>query len=105
MKKKFTLSNVLAIALVGIVIATLGCGGKVQGNTYADNGGVVKIEFKSDGKAFVSTGPATTTCTYQEGGKTVTLMCEGDKTLFTVEDDGALSGPPNGFMTRLTKVK
>ena len=105
MKKKFTLSNVVAIALLGMMITTLGCGGKVQGNTYADNGGVVKIEFKSGGKAFVSTGPATTTCSYEESGKTVTLTCEGDKTVFTVEDDGALSGPPNGFLTRLTKVK
>ena len=33
------------------------------------------------------------------------LMGDGDKTVFTVEDDGVLSGPPNGLMTRLTKLK
>jgi hypothetical protein len=66
---------------------------------------VVKIEFKSGGKAYVSTGPATNTCKYEESGKTVTLMCEGDKTVFTVDDDGALNGPPGGFITRLTKKK
>ena len=102
MKKKFTLSNVLSIAMVGALGATIGCGGKVEGNTYEDNGGVVKIEFKSGGKAYLSAGPATTTCTYSESGKTVTLICVGDKTVFTVEDDGALSGPPDGLLTRLT---
>src|SRR5204862_16681 len=68
------------------------------------NGGGVKIEFKSGGKAYVSTGPATNTCSYEESGKTVTLVCEGDKTVFTVDDD-ALNGPPGGFLTRLTKKK
>jgi hypothetical protein len=99
MKKRFTLSNVLSIAMVGALGATIGCGGKVEGNTYEDNGGVVKIEFKSGGKAFLSAGP------YSESGKTVTMICVGDKTVFTVEDDGALSGPPDGLLTRLTKKK
>src|SRR5438552_18742471 len=105
MKNKFTLSNALAIAILGTVATALGCSGKVAGNTYEDNGGVVKVEFKSGGKAFVSTGPVTNTCTYAESGKNVTLTCEGDKTVFTVDDDGALSGPPGGFIARLTKKK
>jgi hypothetical protein len=103
MKEKFTLSNTLAIAMLAVLATAVGCGG-VVGNTYEDNGGVVKIEFKSGGKAYVSTGPATNTCSYEESGKTVTLTCEGDKTVFTVEDD-ALNGPPGGFLTRLTKKK
>src|SRR5229473_6773262 len=102
MKNKFTVSNALAIAILGTLATALGCSGKVAGNTYEDNGGVVKIEFKSGGKAYLSAGPATTTCTYSESGKTVTLICVGDKTAFTVEDDGALSGPPDGLLTRLT---
>ena len=93
------LAVILTLALV-----TVGCGGKVEGNTYEDNGGVVKVEFKSGGKAYVSTGPVTNTCTYSEEGKSVTLVCEGDKTVFTVEDD-ALNGPPGGFLSRLTKKK
>ena len=93
------------IAGTGIAFLTTGCGGSVQGSTYQDNGGVVKIEFKSGGKAYVSTGPATTPCSYSEHGKRLTLICQNDKTDFTVEDDGALSGPPDGFMTRLTKAK
>jgi hypothetical protein len=105
MKKRFTLSNVLSIAMIGALGATIGCGGKVEGNTYEGNGGVVKIEFKSGGKAFVSTGPLSTPCTYTESGKTVTLVCEGDKTVFTVDDDGALNGPQGGMLGRLTKKK
>jgi hypothetical protein len=94
----------LGVLPIGSLLLT-GCGGKVEGNTYAGNGGVVQIEFKSGGKAFVSTGPVTTSCTYAESGKTVTLVCEGDKTVFTVEDDGALNGPPGGMLGRLTKKK
>jgi hypothetical protein len=105
MTTKFTLSNVLVVTMLSALAATIGCSGGVGGNTYEDNGGVVKIEFKSGGKAYVSTGPATNTCKYEESGRAVTLMCEGDKTVFTVDDDGALNGPPGGFITRLTKKK
>lgn len=105
MKERFTLSNVLSVVAVVALGATIGCSRKVEGDTYENNGGVVKVEFKSGGKAFVSAGPATTTCTYSESGKTVTLICEGDKTVFSVEDDGALSGPPDGLLTRLTKKR
>ena len=48
--------------IAAVAVCATACGGKTaEGNTYADNGGVVKIEFKSDGKAYVSTGPVTTT--------------------------------------------
>lgn len=77
----------------------------MEGSTYIDNGGVVHIEFKSGGKAFVSTGPVANACTYSESGKTITLTCEGDKTVFTIDEDGALNGPPGGFLARLTKKK
>jgi hypothetical protein len=99
-------AKLLALATLlissGLLIA---CDGKVEGNTYAGNGGVVQIEFKSGGKAYVSTGPVSTPCTYTESGKTVTLICEGDKTVFTVDDDGALNGPQGGMLGRLTKKK
>ena len=65
----------------------------------------MKIEFKSGGKAYVSAGPTTTTCSYTESGKSLTLTCVGDKTVFTVDDDGALNGPPDGLLTRLNKIK
>ena len=107
MKKiKFDISNLLALGvLLTWSVLLTGCGGKVEGNTYAGNGGVIQIEFKSGGQAYVSTGPVSTPCTYTESGKTVTLVCERDKTVFTVDDDGALNGPPGGMLGRLTKKK
>jgi hypothetical protein len=104
MKIKRTFSKTIAFAVLGALGATTGCASKVEGNTYEGNGGVVKVEFKSGGKAYMSAGPATTTCTYTAEGKTVTLICVGDKTVFTVEGD-SLNGPPDGFLTRLTKKK
>jgi hypothetical protein len=104
LKIKFTSSKTIAFAVIGALGATTGCGSKVEGSTYEGNGGVIKVEFKSGGKAYMSAGPATTTCTYTESGKTVTLICVGDKTVFTVEDD-ALNGPPDGLLTRLTRKK
>lgn len=105
MKNRFTLSNALAVAVLGALSVATGCGGKVEGNTYTGNGGVVQIEFKSGGKAYVSTGPVSTPCTYSESGKSVTLICEGDKTVFAVDEDGALNGPPGGLLARLTRKK
>jgi len=104
MNKKFNMLNVLAISLIGALTALTGCGSKVEGSTYEGNGGVVKIEFKSGGKAYVSTGPVTTPCSYSESGKKVSLVCEGDTTVFSMEED-ALNGPPDGMLTRLTKKK
>ena len=61
----------------------------------------LQIEFKSGGKAYMSMGPITNTCTYTESGKNVTLNCGPGKTLaFTVDDDGALNGPPGGMVSK-----
>jgi hypothetical protein len=105
MKKKSLQSTLLLVLVIGTLAGAVACGGGVKGNTYVDNGSVVQIEFKSDGKAYVSTGPVSNACTYSESGKSVTLTCEGDKTVFTVDDDGALNGPPGGMLSRLTKKK
>ncbi len=106
MKNKFAGSKKLLVLAVGAVSVALACGGGVKGNTYVDNGNVVQIEFKSDGKAYMSMGPMTNTCGYTESGKNVTLNCGPGETLaFTVDDDGALNGPPGGMVSRLTKKK
>jgi hypothetical protein len=81
------------------------CGSGVKGHTYAGPGGMVQIEFQSDGKAFASTGGLTSNCTYTQDGNKVTLSCEGVTEVLTLGSDGALSGPPDGMLARLTKVK
>lgn len=98
------LSRTSSLLLIACVAVTA-CASTVRGHTFQDNGGVVKIEFKSGGKAYVSAGPATHTCSWSEKGNKVKLVCDGDTTTFTVEDDGALSGPSDGLMERLTPVK
>jgi hypothetical protein len=106
MEAGFHRSAPLAVAVLLICAVYLSaCARKVEGATYSGNGGVVRVEFQSAGKAYVSTGPVSTPCSYTEGGGTVTLVCEGDKTVFTVDDDGALNGPQGGFLGRLTKLK
>lgn len=84
---------------------TSGCSKSVKGNTYANNGSVVRIEFQADGKAQVAMGPMNQTCTWSESSSKVTLNCEGDMTVFTENSDGSLSGPPDGMLARLVKVK
>jgi hypothetical protein len=105
-KTKFAGSKRLLVLSVAVVSVTLSCGGGVKGKTYVDNGNVVQIEFKSGGKAYMSMGPVTNNCTYTESGKNVTLNCgEGETLAFTMDDDGALNGPPGGMVSRLTKKK
>lgn len=103
-KSKLAGSKGLLAFVVAVSSVAMACGGGVKGNTYVDNGNVVQIEFKSDGKAYMSMGPVTNTCTYTESGKNVTVNCGPGETLaFTVDDDGALNGPPGGMVSRLTR--
>ena len=77
MKNRFKTSIARTFAFMAIVsVCTTACSGaKAEGHTYTGNGGVVKIEFKSHGKAFLSTGPVSTPHTYSESGKTLALTC------------------------------
>jgi len=107
MKTTFNTSILRILAFT--VLATLGttaCSGSTAaGHTYAGADGVVKIEFQSDGKAFLAVGALSTPCTYSEAGKTLTLTCEGEATEFMIGDDGALNGPPAGMFARLSQEK
>lgn len=94
----------LVSVLATLSLMATGCSSanSVAGHAYQADG--VKIEFLSGGNARVS-GPLTQTCSYSQDGKAITLACEDDKTAFNVEEDGVLSGPPDGMMARLIKVK
>lgn len=93
--------------LIAAVLSLTACGksNSVEGSTYEANGGVFKIEFQSGGKAVTTMGPMATNCTYTQSDKTVRLTCESEKLELTVNDDGSLAGPPDGFASRLTKKK
>jgi hypothetical protein len=94
------------VVLVAAALILGSCGGSsVAGNTYEAAGGAVSIAFQSAGKAVFAMGPLSSPCTYAENERKISVTCQGDTTDFTLNDDGSLSGPPNGLVGRLTKKK
>jgi hypothetical protein len=83
-----------------------GCGqsSSVENSAYQSDDGAVRIDFKSDDKAVVSLAGMPQDCTYSQKEKTISITCQGDKADFTLNDDGSLAGPPEGFAPRLTRV-
>lgn len=77
----------------------------VDGQTYQNSTGGVKLEFTSGNKAYIRVGPMTESCGYSQSGRNVVLSCAGDKFKLEIGDDGALAGPPDGLLARLTKVR
>ena len=103
---KAKIQNGLAAASLALMcLCVAACGSGVQGHTYADNVGMVKIAFQSGGKAVTTMGPLTATCTYTQSGSQVTLTCADQTTQLAVGSDGSLNGPQDGMLNKLTKVK
>jgi hypothetical protein len=95
-----------AAAVVALVCLGLaGCGNNVKGHTYAAADDSVTIVFQSGGTANVSFGPIGSACTYTQSGKQINLTCGGQTEVLTMADDGSLSGPADGPIGHLTKVK
>ena len=94
-----------AAAATILCLAAVACGNGVTGHTFQGPGGLVQIQFESGGKATATTGPMTDNCTYTVSDKTVALTCEGITTDLTINSDGSLSGPPDGMLSKLTRVK
>lgn len=107
---------VSAALVVATALLSAGCSVKaVSGKTYVTSDGDT-ITFFSDGKAAERNGnrgviyagqmvafgadgasPATP-CTYNQNGDKLTLNCgEGVNVVFTVNNDGSLTGPPTGM--------
>jgi hypothetical protein len=96
-----TLSAGAATAL--LCISLVGCGSKVKGNTY--EAGLITVSFQSGGKATFGTAGDSAPCTYTESGDKITLSCNGDTNVFTVDGDGNLNGPPGSLIPKLMKRK
>jgi hypothetical protein len=96
-------ARIVMIAGLGIAVASCGKSNVVEGSTYEANNGAFQIQFKPDGKATVALGPVAGDCTYAQKDKTVSVTCEGTQIDFTVNDDGSISGPPDGLVGRMTK--
>lgn len=102
MKTIFRQARILAIACSTCLIVA-GCGKSVSGSTYENNGGAVSVAFQSGGKAVATIAGAAVDCTYTEDSKAVTLTCEGQPAVLTINDDGSLSAGPDSMLGRLTK--
>lgn len=75
---------------------------KVSG-TYTNAEGNASVEFLANGRAHFSLHGVGGQCTFTQTDRTVVLTCGGETTEFIVEDDGALAGPRDSFLTRLKK--
>jgi hypothetical protein len=91
--------------VAGLLLACLGCGNSLDGNTYADANGMMKIDFQSGGKAIVTIGMSPQNCQWSQGSSNIAVKCGDDTMQLTLNSDGSLAGPPNGAMGPLTKVK
>lgn len=80
------------------------CGSRIQG-TYSDRTGAILLELKPDHKATFTFSGNSSECTYDVGASKVMLTCQGEKTEFTIHDDGSLTGPPGNLMGVLQKTK
>ena len=75
--------------------------------TYSNENGSITLDLKSGGKANLTYMGEVASCTDTASGKQLTLNCPGDAgtTVFTIHDDGSLTGPPGGYMPALRKQK
>ncbi|MEZ5351840.1 MAG: hypothetical protein R2762_04335 [Bryobacteraceae bacterium] len=105
---KKNLSRILAsaqvLALLCLACSSSAAAGEIKG-TYENAQANVSIEFLGDGKAFVSIHGLGGEAKYKVAGSKITLDVDGEITVFTVNSDGSLSGPPESFFARLKKKK
>lgn len=93
-------------SILGALLAFPACTSGPSG-TYSDPMGSVIVELKSGGKANITFQGQMVDCTHSSSGKELTLNCKepAGKIVFTIHDDGSLTGPPEGFMPTLRQQK
>jgi hypothetical protein len=94
---------------LGIACATFSltaCTSGMKG-TYSDSMGAFVLDLKSADKAAFTFAGEMVDCSYTTEGNQLRLDCKGGagKTIFTIHDDGSLTGPPGSFMPALRKRK
>jgi hypothetical protein len=93
------------VPAVLLLACCLGCGNTIQGNTYADASGMMKMQFQSGGKALVTIGYMTQNCQWSQSSNNIAVKCAEQTMQLTLNSDGSLNGPPDGMVDRMTKVK
>jgi len=100
---RFLRFRCLLIALTLLLSACAGlAAGKIEG-TYQNAQGNASIEFMSGGKAHFSFHGVGGDGKYVIDGKKLTFTFDDENLVFTINDDGSLSGPPDSFVNRMKK--
>jgi hypothetical protein len=93
---------------LGLVMAlcmlAVGCQSGPRG-TYTDKMGAVVLELRSGGDARFTFSGDVQDCAYTSDRERLTLTCQGETfpVVFTIHDDGSLTGPRGSFMPPLRK--
>lgn len=100
------LSLITLCTLMPLFALVAACSSAPTG-TYTDTMGAVILELRSGGNARFTFSGDVLDCNYTSSKTTLTLTCKGDTspTVFTIHDDGSLTGPPGTFMPPLRKQK
>lgn len=93
-----------ALLVIPMTAAQAQAGAKLAGNWESADGSF-KIEFQARGKCYISAGPMTSQCTYQQDGKRTVVKFDGETLVLTENDDGSLSSPPDNFIPMRFKKK
>ena len=94
---------IAAMAMVCGCLLLPGCSCDSVPGTYTDSEGVVTVELKSDGKAYVSLGELGTNAgEWEQDGDRIIVKIGDDSTVLTRNDDGSLNG---GIMLGTLKKK
>ena len=99
---KILSNGALALTLAVTLICLSGCTPSIEG-TYSNANGTIVLDLKSDDKASLTFLGETKSCFYQQAKDQISVVCEGDTTMFTRHEDGSLTGP--GAVGVLQKTK
>ena len=94
---------IAAAAMVCACLLLPGCSCDSVPGTYTDAEGVVSVELKSDGKAYVTLGELGTNAgEWEQDGDRIVVKIGGDSNVLTLKEDGSLDG---GMMLGTLKKK
>lgn len=105
MKRNLLRTTILSlVSAASLVLAS--CKSSLVG-TYTSPNDPVMLELRSGGKAAFTFMGQEASCTYKSSGSQLTLNCPGTMgtMLWTIHDDGSLTGPPGTFVPPLRKTK
>ena len=105
MKNRYSAKVLLCALILVFSTCAAGAAGSTVEGTYENAQGNASIEFTACGKAHFSFHGLGGECKYKIEGKKLTLIVEDETTVFSINEDGSLTGPPDSFLPGLKKWK